>query len=212
MRLALSSSPLIVTCHNFQFRGPTPGVILPRILAGIAAELQSRHGSDRGFLATIHLSSRSSSGTNGEDKHTAMEKKEALSARTRRAKIACIGCRNRKVRCDVTHRSAPCTNCFLDDKECVIEAVARMYECLPTPLRPPLTVQAVVVASRRREETHPPRKTRLLQSQTPGNSRRPWVRCKIPHRHHYHIYPHLSSTQDHRSPQQAPRVRPRQRY
>ncbi|KAL2823619.1 hypothetical protein BDW59DRAFT_163197 [Aspergillus cavernicola] len=54
-----------------------------------------------------------------------MEKQEESSARTRRAKIACGACRIRKVRCDVTQRSAPCTNCFLDHKECIIKATAR---------------------------------------------------------------------------------------
>ncbi|KAL3474461.1 hypothetical protein BJX99DRAFT_260393 [Aspergillus californicus] len=54
-----------------------------------------------------------------------MEKQEAPSARVRRAAIACSACRGRKVRCDVTQRSAPCTNCFLDHKECIIKATTR---------------------------------------------------------------------------------------
>lgn len=36
----------------------------------------------------------------------------------RRASRACLICRRRKVRCDVTSRGAPCTNCRLDDVTC----------------------------------------------------------------------------------------------
>ncbi|KAL2678478.1 hypothetical protein Neosp_009224 [[Neocosmospora] mangrovei] len=36
----------------------------------------------------------------------------------RRASRACLSCRGRKVRCDVTSRGAPCTNCRLDDVNC----------------------------------------------------------------------------------------------
>ncbi|BCS25278.1 Zn(II)2Cys6 transcription factor [Aspergillus puulaauensis] len=54
-----------------------------------------------------------------------MDNSEPSSARTKRSKIACSGCRMRKVRCDVAHRGTPCTNCFLDHKECEIELAAR---------------------------------------------------------------------------------------
>ncbi|KAE8331414.1 hypothetical protein BDV39DRAFT_201064 [Aspergillus sergii] len=46
-------------------------------------------------------------------------------ARTTRARVACASCRNRKVRCDVAHRGRPCTNCFLDHKDCAIEVGGR---------------------------------------------------------------------------------------
>ncbi|KAM5353382.1 hypothetical protein ACJ41O_000032 [Fusarium nematophilum] len=39
----------------------------------------------------------------------------------RRARKACIGCRVRKVRCDVTMHGLPCTNCQLDYKTCVVK-------------------------------------------------------------------------------------------
>ena len=42
------------------------------------------------------------------------------SASRKRATKACLKCRRRKVRCDVTRTSAPCTNCRLDGDECVI--------------------------------------------------------------------------------------------
>ncbi|KAL2831007.1 hypothetical protein BJY01DRAFT_254425 [Aspergillus pseudoustus] len=40
----------------------------------------------------------------------------------RRSPRACIACRGRKVRCDVFVSGAPCTNCRLDHRECVIQA------------------------------------------------------------------------------------------
>ncbi|KIX97122.1 uncharacterized protein Z520_07236 [Fonsecaea multimorphosa CBS 102226] len=36
----------------------------------------------------------------------------------RRATQACLRCRSRKVRCDVTHKAGYCTNCLLDGAEC----------------------------------------------------------------------------------------------
>ncbi|CRK09379.1 hypothetical protein BN1723_009064, partial [Verticillium longisporum] len=38
----------------------------------------------------------------------------------RRAGVACIHCRKRKVRCDVSQRGAPCAICFLDDLDCQV--------------------------------------------------------------------------------------------
>ncbi|KAH8809377.1 fungal-specific transcription factor domain-containing protein [Xylogone sp. PMI_703] len=38
----------------------------------------------------------------------------------RRAARACLGCRARKVRCNVTENDSPCTNCRLDGLECVV--------------------------------------------------------------------------------------------
>ncbi|RFU34800.1 hypothetical protein B7463_g1529, partial [Scytalidium lignicola] len=38
----------------------------------------------------------------------------------RRATRACLGCRARKVRCNVTEDDGPCTNCRLDRLECVV--------------------------------------------------------------------------------------------
>ncbi|KAF4975212.1 hypothetical protein FZEAL_7969 [Fusarium zealandicum] len=42
------------------------------------------------------------------------------SASRKRAAKACLKCRSRKVRCDVTRTKQPCTNCRLDDDECVV--------------------------------------------------------------------------------------------
>ncbi|KAI0136168.1 hypothetical protein BJ170DRAFT_677048 [Xylariales sp. AK1849] len=45
----------------------------------------------------------------------------------KRARRACLGCRARKVRCDTTSHGTPCTNCGLDDLECVIKPRARKW-------------------------------------------------------------------------------------
>ncbi|CAG9961935.1 unnamed protein product [Clonostachys byssicola] len=42
------------------------------------------------------------------------------SASSKRAPKACLTCRRRKVRCDVSRRGQPCTNCDLDGTECVV--------------------------------------------------------------------------------------------
>lgn len=41
-------------------------------------------------------------------------------ATRKRAKRACLSCRTRKVRCDVSHGGIPCMNCYLDGDECVV--------------------------------------------------------------------------------------------
>ncbi|KAL2206914.1 hypothetical protein CC79DRAFT_1358695 [Sarocladium strictum] len=38
----------------------------------------------------------------------------------RRAAVACLGCRKRKVRCDVARHGAPCSNCRFDEEECSV--------------------------------------------------------------------------------------------
>lgn len=46
----------------------------------------------------------------------------------RRASKACQCCRSRKVRCNVVEHGAPCTNCRLDNVECIItESKRRSY-------------------------------------------------------------------------------------
>ncbi len=46
-----------------------------------------------------------------------------------RAPQACLSCRSRKVRCDVSMRRQPCTNCDLDGKHCLLVGRAfRLYE------------------------------------------------------------------------------------
>ncbi|KAK2024892.1 hypothetical protein LX32DRAFT_79543 [Colletotrichum zoysiae] len=38
----------------------------------------------------------------------------------KRALKACLSCRSRKVRCDVSVVSQPCTNCRLHEKNCLV--------------------------------------------------------------------------------------------
>lgn len=50
---------------------------------------------------------------------------QARDAIKRRSARACLTCRNRKVRCDTTITGSPCTNCRLDNIDCVIIASKR---------------------------------------------------------------------------------------
>lgn len=50
-----------------------------------------------------------------------MDPKPKSSAKMRkRAPKACLSCRSRKVRCDVSQRGRPCMNCYLDNETCVV--------------------------------------------------------------------------------------------
>ncbi|KAH9903732.1 hypothetical protein F4778DRAFT_735304 [Xylariomycetidae sp. FL2044] len=51
------------------------------------------------------------------------EPKSAAKIR-KRAPKACLGCRARKVRCDVSQRGRPCMNCYLDHETCVVTSRA----------------------------------------------------------------------------------------
>lgn len=55
----------------------------------------------------------------GLDGHTASRSVK------RRASKACQCCRARKVRCNVTEHGAPCTNCRLDEVECIVSESRR---------------------------------------------------------------------------------------
>lgn len=59
----------------------------------------------------------------------------------RRASKACQCCRARKVRCNVTEHGAPCTNCRLDEVECIVSE-SRRKKSVP-PARP-ATAKALV--------------------------------------------------------------------
>lgn len=53
--------------------------------------------------------------------HTAADQQPNGSNRIRkRAPKACLSCRARKVRCDVSQRGRPCMNCYLDSESCVV--------------------------------------------------------------------------------------------
>lgn len=43
----------------------------------------------------------------------------------KRSRIACTWCRDRKVRCDASSHGTPCTNCELDQQECVVHSASQ---------------------------------------------------------------------------------------
>ncbi|KAI0409888.1 hypothetical protein F4802DRAFT_542484 [Xylaria palmicola] len=45
----------------------------------------------------------------------------------KRASKACLSCRARKVRCDVSQRGRPCMNCYLDSETCVVTSRASKF-------------------------------------------------------------------------------------
>lgn len=51
----------------------------------------------------------------------------------KRSTNACLACRARKVRCDVSHRGRPCMNCHLDEKECIVKSSRRGWQLLVEP-------------------------------------------------------------------------------
>ncbi|KAK9777243.1 putative Zn(2)-C6 fungal-type domain-containing protein [Seiridium cardinale] len=57
----------------------------------------------------------------------------------KRAAKACLSCRARKVRCDVSQRGRPCMNCYLDSETCVVTGRASRFR---RPDRPEENVQA----------------------------------------------------------------------
>ncbi|KAL7782906.1 hypothetical protein V8C43DRAFT_326642 [Trichoderma afarasin] len=55
--------------------------------------------------------------------HPAKQKEREF--RRKRAAIACVACRRRKVRCDVAEHGLPCCNCELDQTECNVQTTRR---------------------------------------------------------------------------------------
>jgi hypothetical protein len=61
----------------------------------------------------------------------------------RRASKACQCCRARKVRCNVTEHGAPCTNCRLDEVDCIVSESRRKKSVIhpvPHPTTPPNSI------------------------------------------------------------------------
>ncbi|KPM37419.1 hypothetical protein AK830_g9122 [Neonectria ditissima] len=57
-----------------------------------------------------------------------MDRKPKTPAKIRkRAPKACLSCRARKVRCDVSQRGRPCMNCYLDSEACVVTGRASRF-------------------------------------------------------------------------------------
>ncbi|KAF3771370.1 hypothetical protein M406DRAFT_248577 [Cryphonectria parasitica EP155] len=55
----------------------------------------------------------------------------AVGVKRRRAARACLSCRMRKVRCDVSRSGPPCMNCSLDSIDCVVKARKSNLLCTP---------------------------------------------------------------------------------
>ncbi|KAI0149822.1 fungal-specific transcription factor domain-containing protein [Hypoxylon sp. NC0597] len=62
--------------------------------------------------------------TNGE---TVEPKAKSAGKMRKRAPKACLSCRSRKVRCDVSQRGRPCMNCYLDNETCVVTGRASRF-------------------------------------------------------------------------------------
>ncbi|CAH0035454.1 unnamed protein product [Clonostachys rhizophaga] len=92
----------------------------------------------------------------------------------RRSSKACLSCRSRKVRCDVVNGGVPCTNCRLDELDCVLKESNRGRK--PGSVTRPRVPAAVMspqpsirVASAQESEREQPRQTQ--QSEQPEPSR-----------------------------------------
>ncbi|KAI1378589.1 fungal-specific transcription factor domain-containing protein [Hypoxylon crocopeplum] len=58
---------------------------------------------------------------------TADPKPKSSAKMRKRAPKACLSCRSRKVRCDVSQRGRPCMNCYLDNETCVVTGRASRF-------------------------------------------------------------------------------------
>jgi len=67
----------------------------------------------------------------------------------RRASKACQCCRARKVRCNVVEHGAPCTNCRLDEVECIITESKRRKCVLNYSYCPPIIYLSLPFCSRK---------------------------------------------------------------
>lgn len=71
---------------------------------------------------TIHVHSSTSKRTASDAGLKGMRPPKSVK---RRASKACQCCRSRKVRCNVVEHGAPCTNCRLDEVECIVSESKR---------------------------------------------------------------------------------------
>src|SRR5690242_7254163 len=62
----------------------------------------------------------------------------------RRASKACQCCRARKVRCNVTEHGAPCTNCRLDEVECIVSE-SRRKKSVTHPVQHPIPFHTSII-------------------------------------------------------------------
>lgn len=76
---------------------------------------------------TIHVHSSTSKRTASDAGLKGMRPPKSVK---RRASKACQCCRSRKVRCNVVEHGAPCTNCRLDEVECIVSESKRKKSVL----------------------------------------------------------------------------------
>ncbi|KAI5864845.1 fungal-specific transcription factor domain-containing protein [Durotheca rogersii] len=62
-----------------------------------------------------------------EATETVGPKPKSAAKMRKRAPKACLSCRSRKVRCDVSQRGRPCMNCYLDSETCVVTGRASRF-------------------------------------------------------------------------------------
>lgn len=70
---------------------------------------------------------------------------------------ACLTCRSRKVRCDVSIHGQPCTNCSLDDKQCRLSSGALLLSVMI----PPCSVLLALQLTHLQQQSGSFRKTRI---------------------------------------------------
>jgi hypothetical protein len=75
----------------------------------------------------------------------------------KRSLQACLTCRSRKVRCDVSIHGQPCTNCSLDDKQCRLSSGATFLSVMI----PPSSVLLGVLLTHLQQQSGSLRKTRI---------------------------------------------------
>lgn len=97
--------------------------------------------------------------------------------RRKRAAIACVACRRRKVRCDVAEHGLPCCNCELDQTECKVQTTRRKrfkpcYRQIGSPSKdpnymPPTPVQSITTPSSDETPDFSTQQTNLNQMSEP---------------------------------------------
>lgn len=105
----LHTSPRFPLSQDFQLLKEYPFANMPNLSDESTPEIQEAHAQ-----ALKRKASQAGLDSTGQAR-----------AVKRRASKACQCCRARKVRCNVTEHGAPCTNCRLDEVECIVSESRR---------------------------------------------------------------------------------------
>lgn len=92
---------------------------------------------------TVHISST----TNKAKRKCPPEAADEARVIRRRAAKACVSCRTRKVRCDILVKGDRCTNCCLDNLECVVKSSKRGRGAVDREATCPTQSQPIVQSS-----------------------------------------------------------------